>query len=224
VRCWGANDEGQLGNNATTGSLVPVDVAIVATSISSGVSAQHTCASTATGVKCWGSNRKGQLGNGSTDRALVPTDVAGVGPGVLSAGVSHTCVLTIDGAFCWGDNLLGELGSDQSTQSTTPIAVLALGGGSGAKTLGCGSHHCCAALPTQVVCWGTNESGELGDLSTTPSRLPVKVNADLTAVDSIGVGESYSCAQTGGKVTCWGLGAWSAADGTSVAPIDVGGL
>jgi alpha-tubulin suppressor-like RCC1 family protein len=224
VKCWGANDEGQLGNNSKTASRVPVDVPLVATSIHSGVSAQHTCASTQAGVKCWGSNRRGQLGIGTTETSLVPKDVPGIGPGVIEAGVSHTCALTIDGVFCWGDNRLGELGSDKGDQATTPVLVDGVGAGSGATQLGCGSHHCCVAMPTQVMCWGYNDAGQLGDRSTTPSRLPVKVAADLAAIDGVAGGESYSCARSGLHVKCWGLDLFTKDASAGLAPVDIGGL
>jgi alpha-tubulin suppressor-like RCC1 family protein len=228
VKCWGANDEGQLGNNSKTASRVPVDVPIVATSISSGVSAQHTCASTATGVKCWGANRFGQLGVGTTESSLAPQDVPGIGPGVIAAGVSHTCALTIDGIFCWGDNRLGELGSDKGDLVSSPVLVEGAGAGSGATQLGCGSHHCCTALPTQVMCWGYNDAGQLGDGSTKPSHVPVKVGAELTAIDSVAGGESYSCARSGRRVKCWGLDLWTTDQNAGSAPVDgfvdIGGL
>ncbi|MHB8516178.1 MAG: RCC1 domain-containing protein, partial [Dehalococcoidia bacterium] len=65
VRCWGANDNGQLGDGTTISHQRPALVA----GLSSGVTAiaagsAHTCAlTTAGGVKCWGSNANGELGD-----------------------------------------------------------------------------------------------------------------------------------------------------------------
>ncbi len=219
VKCWGGNEEGQLGNDSTTGSRVPVDVPLVATSISSGVFARHTCASTAAGISCWGSNRRGQLGNGTTDKSLVPNGVAGLGPGAIAVGVSHTCALTREGVFCWGDNRAGELGTDGLDQARSPVVVDGLR--SGATRLTCGAHHCCVALESEVMCWGNNRAGQLGDPTAT-RRLPVPVPGEVA--DSLAAGEDHSCARRGRQLKCWGHGLWSESGTTGARPVEIGGL
>lgn len=78
VRCWGLNDEGQLGDNSTISSLKPV---VVATAdkmrvITSGF--EHTCAMTAQrAITCWGYNQRGQLGDNSTTNSVLPVTVVG---------------------------------------------------------------------------------------------------------------------------------------------------
>jgi alpha-tubulin suppressor-like RCC1 family protein len=120
VKCWGANSNGQLGDNSQTNRLTPVDVV----GLSSGVLAiaagdGHTCAlTTAGGVKCWGANSSGQLGDNTTTMRKTPVDVVGLTSGVaaIAAGLNHTCALTTAGGVkCWGYNLAGELGDNTTT-------------------------------------------------------------------------------------------------------------
>ncbi|HPR35442.1 MAG TPA: hypothetical protein PKY64_07190 [Anaerolineaceae bacterium] len=132
VKCWGFNEDGELGNNSTTNSPVPVDVS----GLASGVSAiatgyYHACAlMTADGsVKCWGYNGYGQIGDGTDTNRLVPTQVVGLGaPAIaISAGGNHTCALLNDGSIqCWGKNYDGELGigDDDPDLSVTPVTVI----------------------------------------------------------------------------------------------------
>jgi alpha-tubulin suppressor-like RCC1 family protein len=82
VKCWGNNENGQLGDGtfiamSPFANSTPVEVI----GLSSGITAitaggNHTCALTQNGViKCWGSNYAGQLGNGTTTKQLTPVDV-----------------------------------------------------------------------------------------------------------------------------------------------------
>lgn len=132
VKCWGTNDNRQLGLDSAFQSSSPVDVAGIsgATQITSG--GYHTCALVSGGtVKCWGENRHGELGNGTVWSTPSPIDVIGLsGVTQVEAGVLHTCaVLSAGNVKCWGDNTWGELGDfstiDEFTGGfrTTPVDV-----------------------------------------------------------------------------------------------------
>lgn len=131
----------------------------------------------------------------------------------VGAGTGSTCAILEDAAYCWGDNSDGQLGNNSTTSSSTPTPVLATGVLSGktvtaivpgmeATSSGEGQHTC-AIADGGVYCWGNNSHGELGNGSTTTSRVPVTAGslADVTAVAS---GYMHTCALTAGKVYCWG--------------------
>jgi alpha-tubulin suppressor-like RCC1 family protein len=136
--CWGLNSSGQLGNNGTTQSLVPVAVStsgVLAgkTLVQLAAGNAHVCALDSTGTAyCWGSNGNGQLGNNSTTKSLVPVAVttSGVLSGVTLAQISadqggqYTCALSTAGAaYCWGAASFGQLGNGGSSTQGVPVAV-----------------------------------------------------------------------------------------------------
>jgi len=184
VKCWGANDYGQLGNNTTTEQYAPVNV----TGLASGVVAIsagrfHTCAVTSGGgAKCWGANENGELGDGSNTERHTPVDVSGLASGVASiaAGYGHTCARTNGGGVkCWGSNSWGQLGNGSGSDSDVPVDVSGLA--SGASSIGVGSDHSCAVIGAgQVLCWGSNQYGQLGNDDNADSPVPVFVLASET--------------------------------------------
>lgn len=135
IRCWGNNDEGQLGlgdrfargdEPYEMGEYLPtIDLGLAQGTTVHDISAgaAHTCALLSNGnVKCWGKNDFGQLGLGDQDaRGDEPNEMGqslptvDLGPGMtatsIHAGHSHTCALLSSGRVkCWGRNLYGQLG------------------------------------------------------------------------------------------------------------------
>lgn len=138
VYCWGYNNSGQLGNNSTTTSLIPVAVD------TSGVLAGKTVKKVSVGVYsvcviagnendsngdwayCWGQNNNGQLGDGTTVQRNTPVQVSqGAVPSSvalidISVGATHTCAVDSDGnGYCWGSGKYGELGDASFFPATT---------------------------------------------------------------------------------------------------------
>ena len=195
----------------------------------------HTCALLNDGTaKCWGGNDYGQLGQGNTngigDGANEMGDNLnainlGTGKTVvqLVTGTYHTCALLNDGsAKCWGRNNKGQLGQghtndigDGANEMGDNLPAIDLGTGKIAVQLAVGVYHTCALLNDGTVkCWGSGNSGELGqgnsnDIGDGPNEMGDSLPAtDLgtgkTAVQ-LALGSSHTCALLDdGTAKCWG--------------------
>jgi alpha-tubulin suppressor-like RCC1 family protein len=234
IKCWGHNDGGQLGNNSSKESGVPVAVVGLSSGMLSLAASGGTCAATVGGaLLCWGHNDSGQLGNGSTAVSLTPVGVKGLSSGVtaVAAGGLHTCAVAAGGAVkCWGDNSSGELGNGTTASSPVPVGVKGLSSGGVALALGFG-HTCALTKDGAVKCWGLDKYGELGNGTTgeAPFKTPVDVNGLSSGVTAIASSSLHTCALTaGGGVKCWGHNLdGEIGDGTtqdSSVPVDVEGL
>lgn len=126
VSCWGAGDDGQLGDGSRLDRASPVPVAgleIELTHIS--VGSRHSCAVAAGRVFCWGSNSEGQLGTAGPSMAS-PAALTVIADRVTSvaSGADHSCAVLEGGAVsCWGANDFGQLGNGESARSASPTSV-----------------------------------------------------------------------------------------------------
>ena len=145
---WGYNNYGQLGNNTTRDSSVPVRVrnpakpndankGLKAAQIIGGY--EHSLAMDSDGYTyAWGRNDYGQLGNntssGYSDANPVPVRVRdpaspsdaskGLKAVQLSAGEYYSLALGSDGnAYTWGANGNGQLGNNTTKDSNIPVRV-----------------------------------------------------------------------------------------------------
>jgi alpha-tubulin suppressor-like RCC1 family protein/serine/threonine protein kinase len=67
-----------------------------------------------------------------------------------------------------------------------------------------GAHSCLVSTAGKAVCWGNNEHGQLGDVSSDRARVPVAVDVQAQFV-AITAGTSHTCAiARDGAAWCWG--------------------
>jgi alpha-tubulin suppressor-like RCC1 family protein len=213
VRCWGANDSGQLGQSHTRNLPVPVTVAGIGVAQALAVGHHHACAlNTIDEVYCWGHNGSGQLGVGDTDPHLGPQKVIGLAPGIfqLAAGRQHTCALHSDRHIsCWGNNQVGQLGNG-SSDAASPVPVALDSAVAFDKVVAGADHGCALTASDAVMCWGSNYDGQLGEGDLVPeySASPVAVQNSAGASQLV-AGQFHTCLlvsdQIGlGIVKCWG--------------------
>jgi alpha-tubulin suppressor-like RCC1 family protein len=215
VKCWGLNSNGQLGNNATTSSGIPVDVLGIsnATQITAGNS--HTCALLEDkSIKCWGLGSSGQLGTGvvsSTYREVTPVNsVVNISSATqVDAGGSHTCALLEDKTIkCWGLGSSGQLGTGFIVGSTyKKISPVSVAGISSATQITTGLSHTCARLEDKAIkCWGNGGLGQLGNGSIQSSATPIGVTW-LSNINQMIAGSTHTCAiLEDSTIRCWGQG------------------
>lgn len=232
VGCWGSNDYRQLEDSFNKAIADPIMMTGLGSDVLDiSVGSFHSCAVTASGaVKCWGDNIYGQLGDGNMPNSSTePVQVVGLETGysTVVSGNHSSCALSSGGGVkCWGLNYAGQLGDGSIDASDTPVDVVGLG--SGVLDLTAGYGFMCALLDTtDVVCWGENEFGQLGnDNAPTDSNIPVQVAGLDTGVASIDAGFSHVCAlMSNGSQKCWGSNEnGEIGDNTTIdrhAPVDV---
>ena len=188
LMCWGHDVR---SNDSTVFKKVPrliVSGYLRSKIVSSVAGYSHLCALTDTmRLACWGSNTYGELGNGTTTPLVKPTVV---NSGALrdknviqaTAGeLGHTCVIRRVQAndygkvVCWGVNSSGQLGDGTAVNALSPKLI-----NSGAlrqknvRVISAGMYNTCAiTVSNQILCWGDNAYGQIGD-GTTTDRLSAR--------------------------------------------------
>ena len=146
--------------------------------------------------------------------------------GSIVAGNGFTCASLgpQNNVRCWGSNSYGILGYAPTTGalfSTTPVAVP---GTTNVNSLVAGADHVCGLRATDMICWGRNQSGQLG--------IPVNVNQVANPVPTVVPGinpimaaaaAEHTCALSNDNGTqvvhCWGMNyAGELTESTSMPP------
>ncbi len=234
LRCWGANERGQLGDGTKTERTAPTRVVGIGAAVAVDTYDGHSCAIVPDGrLFCWGDNTDGQLGDGTTEPRLTPAAAVPLPRAVttVAVGKSFTCAATSDRRiYCWGANASGQIGDGTTQPRLSPVLVA---GGVAAEQLSAGERHVCA-LRTDggvgtVACWGAMGAPLQGGGAPSGTSVPMSVPNLAPGVTSVAAGAYHTCAllSTGG-VRCWGANeAGEIGDGTGAdrpIPTDVVGL
>jgi len=177
---WGMNSQGQVGNGTYEDQTSPVQIGIDMdwTSIASGDC--HTVALKKDGTLwAWGDNSDGQLGDGTKNRKNSPVKIGtDTNWASIAAGYCFTLALKSDGTlWAWGRNESGELGDGTTEGKTSPSKIgtdkdwLLIAAGSTR------SHSLALKKDGSLWVWGNNESGQLGDGTTTDRYSLVQIGA-----------------------------------------------
>jgi alpha-tubulin suppressor-like RCC1 family protein len=220
--CWGDNSVGELGDGSSNTSADPVAVSGLSNVVAISAGNKFTCAVKSDGtVWCWGQNGGLQLGQSSGLAYPLPVQVPTPSPALtVTTGASHACALIVGGTVqCWGHNAAGQLGNGNYTRSASPVNVLTSGGRlRNVVDIAAGRLHTCALIVNgNVRCWGSNDTGQLGNNSTAAdSNLAVVVEIVppprsldptplLEGAVAVTAGTGHSCALGAtGNVRCWG--------------------
>jgi alpha-tubulin suppressor-like RCC1 family protein len=191
---WGDNRKAQLGDGTSVrrefaAPVLDADGAPLTGVRSAGAALQASYAVRADGtLLAWGSNFSSVLGGGTgtPDRPQPGVVLRGNGSPLakvrsVSAGHFHALALAADGCVhSWGDNSGFQLGIGSillERSAAGPVETTPFVGLCGAKAIAGGHGEVSYAVDAagQLLGWGRNESGRLGDGTTMHQRLPVKV-------------------------------------------------
>lgn len=239
IRCWGQNFHGQLGYGDTEHrgddevlTMLPaVDLGGAGDMLAAGLS--HTCVRAGGNtLRCWGLNTYGQLGISSLDAigdnelpSAAQYTFLGTEAAALGLGGYHSCATGADNEVrCWGRADRGQsgygsltiYGDNEAPADAGPVPAYpeAIPEGVIINAVALGTEHTCGLFSSgQVLCWGKNDRGQLGQASTSygygyidgevPANLvPIELGATATA---LAAGGEHTCALLStGQVRCWG--------------------
>jgi alpha-tubulin suppressor-like RCC1 family protein len=253
--CWGFNEDGEVGTG-TSSTIAPLTrVSTDRTVRMTSAGRYHSCEITLSGdVWCGGSNTGGQL-TGSPSAPSATFLRVNPGPAtafrVIQAGLLHTCALSLSKQiWCWGANGEGQLGTGPFSPTPGSSGGPAFIADEFDAVTTTGLHTCALTTAGEAECWGLNESGQLGDGSTTTRGVPAPISGGFTfrtepavvptAPDPdfyipgqsfISAGFAHSCGiLTSNAAVCWGvnedgqLGNGSSGIGSrSLTPVNVAG-
>jgi hypothetical protein len=216
TKCWGQNNNSQLGGFAGPYSAIPITIDFnnlntFATKVAVGLN--HACALLADStVACWGGNQYRQLGNGSSlpvisspSRVVINSSLLPMSGVVdIESGEYHTCAIYGPNRRikCWGHSSSFKRGNNVLTQNIPYPNDVVLHGTNQpieqAYKLTAGRHHSCAIIGSnsEVFCWGANLYGQLGNSISSGAMKAVQAisaGLPLQQIREVALTQSSTC-------------------------------
>jgi alpha-tubulin suppressor-like RCC1 family protein len=219
--CWGYNTNGQLGNGSQMKAPTLGQVSGGGTFITLAAGANTVCgiAQASDGTlsrSCWGDNSDGQLGDGTGGELLEVRQIGSDKWDSVAAGGYVSCAIksTEHGLYCWGNEPLSGL------PTQTPLRIGTDGDWTEVSVSDVGT-VCGVRGGNAVYCWGQNENGECGVVSTTnPVTAPTQVTVSGKTFASVHTIAETTCAlDTASELYCWGSNRLSSLGSGSTTPM-----
>ena len=228
---WGNNEYGELGNNSTIESHIPIQIGTDNKwkSVSCFAESLFSIALKTDGtIWGWGHNSWGQLATVFTGNDfLVPYQIISSNDWE-SIYTGDTCVIakkTNGTLWGWGENSYGQLGIGTTSSSVpTPVQI---GTNTDWKVISTGDDQVLAIKNNGTLwAWGNNLYGMIGNNSTTEVHSPIQIGTDINW-KTISSGDRHSLAiKTDGTLWAWGYNYHHClGDGTTIQrlmPIQIG--
>lgn len=187
---WGLGTSGQLGNNAALSVSSPVLVSGPAATSWALVSCGgfFSLAVNTTGrLYAWGRNTDAELGDLTTVAKSTPILVSGPANtswSAIAGGFYHSLAISTTGVlYAWGYNASGQLGDLSLTNKSSPVLVSGPAATSWSVVSTVGNEQSpfqeqSYAITTtgRLYAWGSNNVGQLGDLTTVSKSSPILVS------------------------------------------------
>ena len=216
---WGANDQGQIGDNTTTARSSPVQTVAFGSNWKQVIVRGGSITTFVAAIKndgtlwCWGNNTSGQLGDNTLTKRSSPVQTVAFGTNwkQVSAGGTDTyqnsAAIKTDGTlWCWGSNASGQIGDNTITSRSSPVQTIAFG--TNWKQAACGALYMAAVKNDGTLwCWGVNSNGCLGDNTTLSKSSPVQTVTFASNWKQVSCGDNTVntyATKTDGTLWCWG--------------------
>ena len=221
LRAWGANPYAMLGVAEDRFRAGPTVAPLAIGEGNLAVGDRHMCVlDEAARVRCWGQGS--QLGlHPARDRTFEDSRVILDNVAELEISVGNCALRRSGEVLCWAANT----GTDDPMARLVPLParipgpVAHLASQQGSRQ----THRCVILRDGTIYCWGSNESGGLGDRTQLHRDLPVQALVPR-GLDAVAIGSpNLSCGlrrlgEGGFSALCWGGGLTAEGDYDPLSP------